>query len=431
MIKNIAIAAAALFSGALAAPAPAATAPSGSAGSVITGSYIVILKPGVDANDASPAVVRARDLHARSLHKRDTDNGVEQTFNSTTGFQGYSGTFDSKTIAEIKKDPDVAAVEQDRVWKVIGSPDEDVDVDVQVDVEERSIERRTTVYTQKVSTWGLGTVSHRVKGYTKYIYAKYAGVNTYAYVVDTGVMTTHSEFGGRASAAWTAFDGDNEDTYGHGTHVSGTIAGKTFGVAKRAKILSVKVFQGSSSSTSIILSGFDWAVNDIKTRKRASKAVINMSLGGSKSDAVNQAIEAAASAGIVCVVAAGNSGADASAYSPASAPNAITVGALESTWTIASYSNYGSALDIWAPGSQITSAGIASTTANATWSGTSMATPHVAGAVLYGFSINKISGLSAMTSWLKSTGTAKKITGGTKSSVNLIVNNGNTQQGTS
>ena len=178
--------------------------------------------------------------------------------------------------------------------------------------------------TQTGATWGLGTVSHRVKGSTSYIYDTNAGVGTYAYIVDTGIIPTHNEFEGRAVAAWTAFTGANLDTYGHGTHVAGTIGGKTYGVAKKASLQAVKVFQGSSSSTSIILAGFNWAVNDIISKSRQDKAAINLSLGGPYSASFNQAVESASSSGVLSIIAAGNDAEDASDGSPASAPSAVS-----------------------------------------------------------------------------------------------------------
>ena len=282
--------------------------------------------------------------------------------------------------------------------------------------------------TQTSATWGLGTVSHRSKGSTSYIYDTNAGSGTYAYIVDTGIRASHSEFEGRATAAWSAFSGDNADTIGHGTHVAGTIGGKTYGVAKKTTILAAKVFQGQSSSTSIILSGFNWAVNDIISKGRTSKSVINMSLGGGYSDAFNRAVDSASASGVLSVIAAGNDAVDASNTSPASAASAVTVGAIDSTWAIAYYSNFGTILDIFGPGSDIKSAWYTSDTAVNTISGTSMATPHIVGLALYGISVDGATGVSGVTSWLKTKATANKITGNLHGSPNLIGNNGNSAQ---
>lgn len=136
-----------------------------------------------------------------------------------------------------------------------------------------------TLVTERRAPWGLGSISHRGGSSTDYIYDDSAGEGTYAYVVDTGILATHNEFGGRASLAYNAAGGEHVDDVGHGTHVAGTIGGKTYGVSKNAHLLSVKVFVGESSSTSVILDGFNWAANDIVSKNRTSKAAINMSLG--------------------------------------------------------------------------------------------------------------------------------------------------------
>lgn len=133
--------------------------------------------------------------------------------------------------------------------------------------------------TQSDAPWGLGAISHQGDASSDYIYDTSAGADTYAYVVDTGINVDHSEFDGRASLAYNAAGGQHVDSVGHGTHVAGTIGGKTFGVSKKANLLSVKVFEGESSSTSIILDGYNWAANDIVSKSRTGKSAINLSLG--------------------------------------------------------------------------------------------------------------------------------------------------------
>lgn len=311
------------------------------------------------------------------------------------------------------------AVEEDRVWTLDFIQDEP---------EQDAHLVKKALTTQTSATWGLGTVSHRARGFTSYIYDTIAGTGTWAYIVDTGILATHSEFEGRALAAWTAFGSDNADTAGHGTHVAGTIAGKTYGVSKKASVVAVKVFQGSQSTTAIILQGFNWAVNDIISKGRTTKSVVNLSLGGGYSAAFNNAIQSASSSGVLSVIAAGNEAQNAANVSPASAPSAVTVGAIDSNWAIASYSNYGTVLDIFGPGSAVLSAWYTSNSATNTISGTSMATPHIAGLALYGISVNGLSGVTAVTNWLKTTATSGKITGSLRSSPNLIGNNGNSLQ---
>lgn len=372
----------------------------------------------VGAADVDSHLSWVEDVHKRGLNKR-AEKGVERTYKGKYGFQGYAGSFDKSTVEEIKKNPDVAIVEEDREWVINWVEEEE---------EKPETLAKRALTTQSGATWGLGTVSHRSSGSTSYIYDTNAGTNTYAYVVDTGVRTTHNEFEGRAQAVYTAFSGDNADSVGHGTHVSGTIAGKTYGVSKKATIQAVKVFQGSSSSTSIILAGFNWAANDIISKGRTARSVVNMSLGGGYSASFNNAVNSASSSGIISAIAAGNDGANAANTSPASATSAITVGAIDSSWTIASYSNYGTVLDIFAPGSGVLSAWYTSNSATNSISGTSMATPHIAGLVLYGISVNGVSGVSGVTSWLTRTATSGKISGNLRSSPNLIGNNGNSAQ---
>lgn len=160
--------------------------------------------------------------------------------------------------------PKVAEVEQDQVWHLFDEPHE-------------LAERALT--TQSGATWGLGTISHKTSGSTSYVYDSSAGTGTFAYIVDTGLLTTHTQFGTRASYGYNAVGGANVDSNGHGTHVAGTLGGSTYGVAKAATLISVKVFSGSSSTTTIILDGFNWAVSDITSKSRKTKAVISMSLG--------------------------------------------------------------------------------------------------------------------------------------------------------
>ncbi|KAI5467513.1 peptidase S8/S53 domain-containing protein [Mariannaea sp. PMI_226] len=409
-LTNIALAVTTLLGLALGAPVEREN------GDVVKGSYIITLKSDQDLKSHLNWV---DDVHKRSLAKRSSDaKGVERTYNGKYGFHGYAGSFDESTLDEIKNNPEVDIVEEDRVWKLNHITDESHLAHL----------AKKTLTSQTGAPWGLGTVSHRTSGSTTYLYDTEAGSGTYAYIVDTGIRATHSEFQGRATAAWTAFTGDNADTYGHGTHVAGTIGGKTYGVAKKANILAVKVFQGDSSTTSIILSGFNWAANHIVSNGRTNKAVINMSLGGSYSAAFNNAVASASSSGVLSVVAAGNEATSASNSSPASAPSAVTVGAITSSWAIASFSNYGTSLDIFAPGSGVLSAYYTSDTATASMSGTSMASPHIAGLALYGISIEGASGVSGVTNWLITVATTNKITGNLHSSPNRIGNNNNPNQ---
>ncbi|VTT72475.1 unnamed protein product, partial [Fusarium fujikuroi] len=301
---------------------------------------------------------------------------------------------------------------------------------VKLSFEESSELSDRALTTQSGAPWGLGTISHRTSGSTSYIYDTSAGEGSYAYVVDSGVLISHSQFGGRAVAGYSIFSGANTDTLGHGTHVAGTIAGSTYGVAKKANIVSVKVFQGAEGTDSGVLAGFNWAVNDITSKGRAGKAVINLSLGGDASQAWVTAIDAAYNSGVLSVVAAGNGDEDGnplpvSSQSPANAANAITVAALTSAWRPTSFTNYGAGVDIFAPGQGILSAWIGSNSATNSISGTSMASPHVAGLALYLKVLEGLTTPASVASRIKALGTSGKITGTLSGSPNLIAYNGN------
>ncbi|KAI1871044.1 hypothetical protein JX265_006084 [Neoarthrinium moseri] len=377
---------------------------------IIPGKYIVTLKDSASTSDVESHLGWVQSVHARSLTKRQTA-GIEKTY-SINSWNAYAGEFDDATIEEIKASADVVDVEEDQVWHLFDQPSN-------VELAPRAL------VTQTGATWGLGTVSHRTSGSTTYIYDSTAGTGTYAYIVDTGLLTTHNEFGSRASYGYNAVGGSNVDSVGHGTHVAGTIGGTTYGVSKSTTLIAVKVFEGESSSTSIILDGFNWAVNDITSKGRASKSAISMSLGGGFSSSFNSAVNSAYSSGVLSVVAAGNDGANAANYSPASAANAVTVGAITSTWSQASYSNYGSVLDVYAPGSSVLSAWIGSNTATNTISGTSMATPHVTGLALYLIALEGLSTPAAVIARIKALATSGSITSLGSGSPNLILYNGN------
>ncbi|KAI1460415.1 subtilisin-like serine protease pepD [Annulohypoxylon moriforme] len=332
-------------------------------GDVIPGKYIVSLKPAVD--------VKAHLSWVRDIHKRNLDwcvtAGLEKSF-SFGGFTGYAGEFDNDTIAKILADTNVLSVEQDRVGCI------------------------SALVQQGNAPWGLESISSRTpiadentRGHT-YSYDSTAGNGTFAYVLDSGVLTNNTQFNGRAIKGYNAWNGTEsfDDHFGHGTHVAGTIGSETYGVAKQATIIDVKVVRSVGYSTlSHVIDGINWVVNNVtNTPGRAGKSVINMSLAFSTSQTLNQAVDAATSSGILSVVGAGNDGALASTRSPASASTALTVGATSSNRTRASFSNYGSDVEVFAPGVKIASLwneeGIESVN-----SGTSMSSPHVAGLALY------------------------------------------------
>ena len=241
-------------------------------------------------------------------------------------------------------------------------------------VEEDSVV--TADATQSNPPWGLDRIDQRNLPLNAIYTFNWTGAGVRAYVIDTGIRTSHTQFGGRASNVFDAFGGNGADCNGHGTHVAGTIGGSTYGVAKSSMPRGVRVLDcNGSGSNSGVIAGVDWVrLNHI------APAVANMSLGGGISSALDTAVNNLHNANVTIAVAAGNSNTNACNSSPARAANAITVGSTTTTDARSSFSNFGTCVDIFAPGSGILSSWFSSNTATATLSGTSMASPHVAGA---------------------------------------------------
>ncbi|MEC4724062.1 S8 family peptidase [Shewanella sp. D64] len=318
----------------------------------IQDSYIVVFK--------TPSVL---DLsHPRSIadFAKSKANAMANKFgiNIRKDFgSALNGVLVNATPGQLKdllNDPSVDFIEQDQIMSV--SP------------------QMGTSAVQAGATWGLDRVDQRALPLSGDYNYNYDGSGVTAYVVDTGV-SAHSDFGGRQSHGWDFVDNDADatDCHGHGTHVAGTIAGAAYGVAKNANIVGIRVLdcQGSGTNSGVI-SGVDWI-----TQNATGPSVANMSLGGGASQALDNAVNNAVAAGITFVVAAGNDNQDACNYSPARAANAVTVGSTDDNDSRSSFSNFGSCLDIFAPGRNITSTWINGGTN--TISGTSMASPHVAG----------------------------------------------------
>ncbi|MFJ6575489.1 S8 family peptidase [Streptomyces sp. NPDC091368] len=326
-----------------AAPAEGTVLAAGSADAV-PGSYIVTLKQG--------AGLKAASAEGRSLIA-GYGGTVGKTFGSA--LNGYTATLGATEARRLAADPAVASVEQNRI--------------VRADA------------TQTNAPWGLDRIDQAdlpLSG--TYTYPDSAGAGVTAYVIDTGVRITHSEIAGRAVNGYDAVDGDAvaQDGNGHGTHVATTIAGTTYGVAKKAKIVAVRVLDNNGSGTTAgVIAGIDWVTAH---HAAGAPAVANLSLGGGASTALDNAVKNSIADGVTYAVAAGNSGTNASSTSPARVAAALTVGATSNTDAKASWSNYGSVLDLFAPGVSITAGWNTSDTATNTISGTSMATPHVAGA---------------------------------------------------
>jgi subtilisin family serine protease len=276
---------------------------------------------------------------------------VKQTYSSAV--RGFELAANEKTARKLAKDPQVAFVEANQTIKAL---------DTQANP----------------PSYGLDRVDQRdlpLNG--KYTFSTNAA-NVNAYIIDTGIRTTHTDFGNRARVGTdTVGDGRNgQDCNGHGTHVAGTVGGSQFGLAKNVNLFAVRVLDcNGSGSNAGVIRGVDWVTQNAK-----KPAVANMSLGGGASAALDNAVKKSIASGVTYAVAAGNESQNACNVSPSRLPDAITVGATDSRDNKASYSNFGTCLDIFAPGSAIVSAAISSDTARATLSGTSMASPHVAGA---------------------------------------------------
>jgi len=297
---------------------------------VIAGQYIVVYKDSADVLPSLQALQAALESGV-SLQSQTAElqtlglAGVRLQRVYTAALKGLAASLSDAQVSALRADPRVAYLEADQV-----------------------MEASTT---QNNATWGLDRIDRRnlpLNGTYTYT-ATGAGVN--AYIIDTGIRTSHSDFGGRARVGYDAIGGNGQDCNGHGTHVAGTVGGSTYGVAKGVTLYAVRVLDCSGSgSTSGVIAGVDWV-----TRNHVKPAVANMSLGGGASTALDTAVNNSISAGVTYAIAAGNSNRDACKYSPARVSAAITVGATTSSDVRASYSNYGSCVDLFAPGSSITS----------------------------------------------------------------------------
>ncbi|KAF2439332.1 oryzin precursor [Karstenula rhodostoma CBS 690.94] len=333
-------------------------------GQVVPGKWIVTLRPDADVATVASHFVKVREIRGRNVGGAQPESGDIERQYGFGSFKGYAGSFDKAMIEELRSLPEVLRVEEDTVMTTFDF-----------------------VTQSNTENWGLAAISSRKKDATDYVYDSTAGHGTYNYAVDTGVRITHEEFEGtRATWGYNVVNDKNTDNAGHGTHVAGIMAGKTYGVAKKATVVAVKIFEGNSGQMSVVLDGFNWAVRDIVAKNRTSTAVINMSLGGAASATWDAAITAAWAQGVLAVVAAGNENRDASLVSPARSPEVLCVGNLQRDDTRyggVSGSNFGPAVDLFAPGTGIVSSYRTSDGAIQMLSGTSMAAPHVAGLVSY------------------------------------------------
>lgn len=378
--RGAALVAAVALGLAVAAPPVAAGSASSSAPQA-EADYIVTLKPSV-ANVSAVADAQ--------LDRHDGGASPGRVFRSV---RGYTARLTAAEAAALASEPNVLAVERDGLMYA--------------------------TVTQTNAPWGLDRIDQRDRPLsTTYTYTR-TGAGVTAYVFDTGIRLTHSQFGGRAVAGFSAFSGGANDCNGHGTHVASTIGGSTYGVAKGVRLVAVRILSCSGSgSISGIIAGIDWAIGN---HSAGTPAVANFSLGGGASSSLDSAINRLINDGVTVAVAAGNSSANACNTSPARVPNAFTVAASNSSDQFASFSNRGSCVDIIAPGVSIPGAWYTSNTATRTISGTSMATPHVAGAAAKVLQGSPSASPSSVMSSLRSSGTSGRISGVPSGTPNLLL----------
>ncbi|HZI07399.1 MAG TPA: S8 family serine peptidase, partial [Archangium sp.] len=331
-------------------------------------------------------------LRAQELTKR---YGGTLEFTYTQALRGFVTRMSEERVKEMaEREPDVSYVEQDAVV--------------------------TADWTQTQAPWGLDRIDQRDRPLNGNFHYNRTGAGVHAYIIDTGILAGHSDFGGRATGDYTAIsDGRGaNDCNGHGTHVAGTVGGARWGVAKGVRLHGVRVLGcNGSGSWSGVIAGLDW----VKAR-HIKPAVVNMSLGGPGNRAVDDAVRRVHAAGVVVAVAAGNDSSNACAKSPARVPEAITVGATNSSDTRPSWSNYGSCLDLFAPGDGITSAW--SNGGTNTISGTSMAAPHVAGAAALFLESTPWAGTWAVTDALIGSATPNRVSNAGSGSPNRLLYTG-------
>ncbi|MER0243527.1 S8 family peptidase [Streptomyces sp. HSW2009] len=355
----------------------------GQAGAV-KGSYIITLDKAAGFTSTS---AEGKSLIA------EYGGTVRHTY--TAALNGYSAQLSERAAKRLAADPAVDQVIQDT-------------------------EVHATATQNNPPSWGLDRIDQaNLPLDQKYTYPDNAGSGATVYVIDTGVRISHQDFGGRAVNGFDAVDNDNvaQDGNGHGTHVASTSAGTSYGVAKKAKIVAVRVLNDQGSGTTAgVVAGIDWV-----TKNHSGPSAANMSLGGGASTALDTAVRNSIRAGVTYAVAAGNDGRDARNTSPARVSEAITVGSTTRTDARSSFSNYGSILDLFAPGSDITGAWRTSDTATNTISGTSMATPHVAGAAAVYLATHPDATPAQVSTALVNGATSGKVTGPGSGSPNKLL----------
>lgn len=375
-------------------------------GKAIASQYIIRVNPEQTVTGLRALV---KEMQTRLGREMETTSVYEALGNL---FLGFSARLTPRALEALLADPRLMYIEEDQV--------------VSLDA----------CNTETNPDWGLarvGNSNYAAVGSFNYTYPDGgAGSGVNAYIIDTGIYCENNDFTNKKVGTCKfgesfVYDGfgpnkvkDTTDGNGHGTHCAGTVAGQTYGIAKEANLIAVKVLSDSGSgSTSGVIDGINWVASDATAKGKPS--VANLSLGGGFSQANNDAVTALVAAGVTTAVAAGNDNSDACDYSPASTPAAITVAASDKNNARASYSNYGTCVDVYGPGSAITSAWIGSPSATNTISGTSMASPHVAGVAANLLSRNAGSTPAQITTLVIDNSVSGQITGNKAGTPNLMV----------
>ena len=329
----------------------------------LPGRFVVVLAPRSDPAEIARA------------------HGVAPQFVYRSALTGFAGTISDAARAGLLRDARVSRIEPDRPFSADGG-------------------------VEAGAPWGLDRIDQRTSRDGNYTYGA-TGRGVTVYILDSGIRFSHTDFGGRAVPGFDALGGDGSDCFGHGTHVAGTVGGTTYGVAKEVRLVSVRVLDcKGAGSTSTVLAGLDWIMANA-----ARPAAVNISLGGGPDGIVDDAVRQVVAAGIPAGIAAGNADDDACFYSPARVTEAMTIGASDSTDVAASFSNFGSCVDWYAPGVGIRSDGLTDDQASKVMSGTSMAAPHTTGAAALYLELHPAATAQEVASALASTATAGAITG--------------------